>query len=109
MLNLETENLIVIKSYGYGIMTIKIIDHDVTGRKVEDVIVGIFPGAQEWIQKQDDSNQIVIMIDKGHIPSKYELGQLDSEDLEWIRNSVNEHGSSSFLNRFTMLESCLES
>lgn len=93
---------ITVKSFGYGIILIEAVGYDIDG--VKKVIDYTFPKVQEYIWELNEPDRVLIMIGEGHIPSEYEIRQLETEDWEWMRKVVNEKGSQEFSTRLTMLE-----
>lgn len=92
---------LIIRSFGYGIMSV-----ESTGYEIDGIgkIVGYFPRVQECVWNQHEPNRFLIMVGEGHIPSDYEVEQLESDDWKWMRNIVNENGSKEFSSRLSMLE-----
>lgn len=58
----------------------------------------------EVILDCEDSSRAFAIANEGHVPTKYELGQITSEDWNRIRDSVDLTGTQAFSERLTMLE-----
>jgi len=106
---------LLVRSFGYGIMSAEIVpppdkvvgpngDRSGTESEVLRMVRGSGISAVEAVSDPEDSNRVYLMMDSGHRPSRYELGQMDDAEWERLRTAVDAAGSASFSGRLTMLE-----
>ena len=72
--------------------------------EAKEIISQMFSGIQEWVYERE-GNRILFMTEDGHVPTTYELSQIDSDYWDWLKklNGWNAF-SESLLARIQMLE-----
>lgn len=104
-----------VKSYGYGIMSVEVVPAPIVREKPNGDKSALEQEVGKMVQRSgiifseivsdlEDSSRAFILSNEGHVPTKYELGQISDEDWDRIRNSIDLSGSQNFSTRLTMLE-----
>jgi hypothetical protein len=95
---------LIIKSFGYGIMMIETQFESASINNDMEVICSMFGCVQEWVCVPDDSHKILLVIAEGHIPTIYELRQIEAYDWKLMERMMDGDGSEVISTRIKMLE-----